>query len=156
MSENKENNKISDIIKTSLENIRNVVDADTIIGNPITSPSGVTILPVSKVSVGFASGGFDYLGKNAAKNDKSGNNFGGGGGSGLSVEPVAFLVISPDGGVELLPITVPKSDISSIIDGAPALIDKIKALFPKKDKKDDEESEKPDENPNEENGGQSE
>ncbi len=138
-----ESNKISDIIKTSLENIRTVVDANTIIGDPITSPAGVTILPVSKVSVGFASGGFDYLGKNAAKADKTGNNFGGGGGSGLSVEPVAFLVISADGGVELLPITAPKSDISTIFDGAPALIDKIKSLFPKK-KKDEEENEEED------------
>ena len=137
-------NKISDIIKTSLENIRTVVDANTIIGAPINTPQGITILPVSKVAVGFASGGFDYLGKNATKSDKDhGNNFGGGDGSGLSVDPVAFLIISPEGDVELLPITAPaapKSDIASIIDGAPALIDKIKSIIPKK-KDDDEEDE---------------
>lgn len=131
-----EQNKISNIIKTSLESIRTVVDANTIIGDPIVTPSGVTILPVSKVSVGFASGGFDYLGKNAATTSKDkGNNFGGGGGSGLTVEPVAFLVISAEGSVNLMPIAVPsstKSDIAAIIDGAPSLIDKIKSLFPKK------------------------
>ncbi len=132
-----EQNKISDIIKTSLENIRTVVDANTIIGDPIVTPAGVTILPVSKLSVGFASGGFDYLGKNSSQSAKDkGNNFGGGGGSGLTVEPVAFLVISTDGDVKLLPITAPaaaqKSDIAAIIDGAPSLIDKIKSLFPKK------------------------
>ena len=140
-----ENNKISDIIKTSLENIRTVVDANTIIGAPINTPQGITILPVSKVAVGFASGGFDYLGKNATKSDKEhGNNFGGGGGSGLSVDPVAFLIISPDGNVELMPITAPaaqKSDVASIIDGAPALIDKIKSLFPKKKDEDEDEDE---------------
>ncbi len=136
-----ENNKISDIIKTSLENIRGVVDANTIVGNPITTPQGVTILPISEVSVGFASGGFDYLGKNATKSEHGGgNNFGGGGGSGLSVKPVAFIVISADGSVELMPITVPaaqKSDVAAIIDGAPALIDKIKSLLPKKKKDED-------------------
>lgn len=136
-----ESNKISDIIKTSLENIRTVVDANTIIGEPINTPQGITILPVSKVAVGFASGGFDYLGKNATKSDKEhGNNFGGGGGSGLSVDPVAFLIISPDGGVQLLPVTVQtqKSDVAAIMDKAPALIDKIKSLLPKKKKKDAE------------------
>lgn len=138
-----ENNKISDIIKTSLEHIRSVVDANTIVGNPISTPQGVTILPISEVAVGFASGGFDYLGKNAAKSEHGGaNNFGGGGGSGLSVKPVAFIVISADGTVELVPITVPaaqKSDVAAIIDGAPALIDKIKSLFPKKKKDDDDD-----------------
>lgn len=139
-----EQNKISNIIKTSLESIRTVVDANTIIGDPIVTPAGITVLPVSKVSVGFASGGFDYLGKNAATTSKdNGNNFGGGGGSGLTVEPVAFLVISADGNVNLLPVSVPassKSDIATIIDGAPSLIDKIKSLFPKKSKEDEETS----------------
>ncbi len=139
-----EQNKISNIIQTSLESIRTVVDANTIIGDPIVTPAGITILPVSKVSVGFASGGFDYLGKNAATTAKNnGNNFGGGGGSGLTVEPVAFLVISADGNVNLLPVSVPassKSDIAAIIDGAPSLIDKIKSLFPKKSKEDEENS----------------
>lgn len=139
-----EQNKISNIIKTSLESIRTVVDANTIIGDPIVTPAGITVLPVSKVSVGFASGGFDYLGKNAATTSKdNGNNFGGGGGSGLTVEPVAFLVISADGNVNLLPVSVPassKSDIATIIDGAPSLIDKIKSLFPKKSKEDEEAS----------------
>lgn len=138
-----EKNKISDIIETSLEHIRTVVDANTIIGAPINTPQGITILPVSKVAVGFASGGFDYLGKNATKSDKDhGNNFGGGGGSGLSVDPVAFLVIDPNGRVELLPVTVQtqKSDVAAIIDGAPALIDKIKSLFKKKNKGGDEEA----------------
>ncbi len=141
-----ENNKISDIIKTSLENIRTVVDANTIIGNPITTPAGVTILPVSEVSVGFASGGFDYLGKNASSANKDkGNNFGGGGGSGLSVKPVAFLVISADGDVKLMPITAAapaqKSDVATFFDSAPALIDKIRSLFPKKETADPAENE---------------
>ncbi len=140
-----EQNKISNIIQTSLESIRTVVDANTIIGDPIVTPAGITVLPVSKVSVGFASGGFDYLGKNAATTTKNnGNNFGGGGGSGLTVEPVAFLVISADGNVNLLPIDAPssgKSDIATIIDGAPTLIDKIKSLFSKKSDETEADSE---------------
>ena len=137
-----EKNKISDIIETSLEHIRTVVDANTIIGAPINTPQGITILPVSKVAVGFASGGFDYLGKNATRMEKDhGNNFGGGGGSGLSVDPVAFLIINPDGHVDLLPVTVQtqKSDVATIIDNAPALIDKIKSLIKKKDTDDEED-----------------
>lgn len=140
---NSENNKISEIIKTSLENIRTVVDANTIIGDPISTPNGITILPVSRVSIGFASGGFDYLGKNAARiNNSNKNNFGGGGGSGLTVDPVAFLIISPDGKVDLVPVAQnagPKSDIATIIENVPPLIDKIKSLIPKK-KKDSDKS----------------
>ncbi len=149
-----ENNKISDIIKTSLENIRGVVDANTIVGSPITTPQGVTILPISEVSVGFASGGFDYLGKNATNSDRAGNNFGGGGGSGLSVKPVAFIVISADGSVELMPMTVTtqKSDVAAIIDGAPALIDKIRSLFPKKNKEEDKAEEEDEANKDETEG----
>lgn len=157
-----ENNKISDIIKTSLENIRGVVDANTIVGNPITTPQGVTILPISEVSVGFASGGFDYLGKNATKSEHGGgNNFGGGGGSGLSVKPVAFIVISADGSVELMPIVLPptpKSDVAAIIDGAPALIDKISSLLPKKKKsgEDDAKEDDADEETESEKSGEGE
>ena len=150
-----ENNKISDIIKTSLENIRDVVDANTIVGNPITTPQGVTILPISEVSVGFASGGFDYLGKNASSSEKGGNNFGGGGGSGLSVKPVAFIVISADGKTELIPVASPavhQSGVAALIDNAPTLIDKIKSLIPKKKKSDGDETDEDEE----ENAGESE
>ena len=79
-------NKIPEIIRSSLENIRSMVDANTVVGEPISTAPGTTIIPISKVSVGFAGGGNDYAGKNAQASGK--NNFGGAGGSGVTVKPV--------------------------------------------------------------------
>ena len=141
-------NKLTEIISASLEQIKQVVDANTIIDNPITTPNGTTIIPVSKVTVGFASGGLDYLGKNmkkvadaAAKPGSLQTNFGGGGGTGVSVQPVGFLVVGPTGEVELLNVGVstPEADriesISNIIEKSPDLISKIAAIFRKESKK---------------------
>ena len=94
-----EQNKLQDMIRISLENIRAMVDANTVVGTPINTPSGTTIIPISKVSVGYASGGVDW----AAKTGSS-QNFGGGGGTGLSVQPVCFLAVSASGRVELFPV----------------------------------------------------
>ena len=88
-------NKLQDIIKTSLENIRSMVDANTVIGDPINTESGTTIIPISKISLGFASGGLDYTGKDLkTPTSPKPQNFGGGGGTGLSVVPVGFLIVS--------------------------------------------------------------
>ena len=141
-------NKISGIIETSLEQIKNVVDANTIIGNPISTPNGTTVIPVSKVMVGFASGGVDYLGKNMKKVADSANssgrpaalttNFGGGGGTGVTVQPVGFLVISPDGNVQLLNVGAGSASspdkidqVAGFIERSPDLIQKIKDIFTK-------------------------
>lgn len=134
--------KLSQIISTSLSQIREVVDANTIIGQPIQSDngSGTVIIPVSKVSVGFASGGVDYFGKNTVPADNNAN-FGGGGGTGMSVSPVGFIVIKADGSVEMLNVNS-NSDtgdaIAAIIEKSPEIFDKIKSFF-KKDKKEEAE-----------------
>ena len=129
--------KIQDIIRTSLENIRNLVDANTVIGNPINTESGVTIIPISKVSVGFATGGLDYAVKNEPVNSVKPKNFGGGGGTGLSVAPIGFIVISKTGTVDFINVgmkvpTDPIGQITDIIDRSPEIITKIKAAFAKK------------------------
>ena len=103
-------NKLNDIIGTSLEKIKALADGETVIGNPISTPNGTTVIPVSKVSVGFASGGVDYNGKKAKDTTVAAQNFGGGGGTGLTVSPVAFLIISPDGNVSMLPINASPKD----------------------------------------------
>ena len=103
-------NKIPEIIKSSLENIRSMVDANTIIGDPIPATGGTVIIPVSKVSVGIASGGVDYNGKEASPRQ----NFGGGGGTGMSITPIAFLTVSPNSEVGLIPISSVDSDIDKI------------------------------------------
>lgn len=137
-------NKLSDIIGTSLEKIKALADGETVIGNPISTPNGTTVIPVSKVSVGFASGGVDYNGKKTKETTVSAQNFGGGGGTGLTVSPVAFLIISPDGNVSMLPINAAaKNDtvdkVTSFIERSPELLEKFKKVFAseKKKKKDD-------------------
>ena len=140
-------NKLNDIIQTSLDSIRSMVDSNTVIGSPITTANGTLVIPVSKVFVGFASGGVDYLGKNTQNTSHTVNNFGGGGGTGLTVSPVAFLVVSPTGDVQLLNVNEPTSDrsdpisqIVGLLDRSPELIEKLKAIFAKKS---DESDEKP-------------
>ena len=139
---NAQKNKISELIESSLDSIRELVDANTIIGEPIVTGSGTTIIPVSKVSVGFAGGGNDYAGKNSVAAGK--NNFGGGGGTGVSVTPVGFLVVGADGGVELLNMKNPTgtsdlgASIENIVDKAPDIIAKIKAMFDNRKKKKEE------------------
>lgn len=123
----------SDIIKTALENVKSMVDANTVTGTPIETASGTVIIPISKIFVGLATGGVDYFGKNAPSN----KNFGGGGGTGVTVAPVGFLVIDPKGKVDLLNINAeskdPVSQIIGLIESSPEIIEKFKNLFGKKD-----------------------
>lgn len=140
-------NKISDIIRTSLENAKDIIDSNTVIGEAVPTTSGTVIIPVSKVSVGIATGGLDYKGKNMKETDKV-NNFGGGGGTGISVSPVAFLVVHADGKVDLLNLNCPTNPnandpvemIASFIRKSPELLAKIKSLF-KKDEADNADDE---------------
>ena len=136
--------KLNDIIKTSLESIRTMIDANTIIGEPINTTNDTVIIPVSKVSLGYASGGVDYASKNANQNaDKL--NFGGGGGTGITVNPIGFLVIDKEGKVELLSISnsatqdPTSSAIATLIDRSPDIVNKIKSIFSKKEDKSEEQ-----------------
>ena len=131
-------NKIQDIIKTSLENIRSMIDANTVIGNPINTGSGTTIIPISKVSMGFASGGLDYNGKivKPTPAPTGAQNFGGGGGTGLSVVPVGFLVVGADGSVSMINVgdkvpSDPVEQIIELVERSPEIIDKIVSLIKK-------------------------
>lgn len=124
--------KIPEIIKSSMDNIRSMVDANTVIGDPIVAAGNITIIPVSKVTVGIASGGVDYNTKNEAR--ALPQNFGGGGGTGLSVSPVGFLVVDPTGAVEFINVTQkgapdPIDQIADIVERTPDLIARIKDLF---------------------------
>jgi len=123
---------IEGLIKTTMEKIREMVDVDTIIGDPITISEGVVIVPVSKVSFGFASGGSDLPAKTAK------DLFGGGGGAGISIQPVAFLVVS-NGDVKLLQMSMNANTPNAIINMVPEMFDKISSLFNKKDSDENEE-----------------
>lgn len=124
---------IQGLMNVTMDKIREMADSNTIIGKPIVTEDGTTILPVSRVSFGFASGGTDFNGKNNANKDL----FGGGAGAGVSIAPVAFLVVK-DGYVR----TIQLSDTSNSLDRAltmlPELIDKVTVLVKNKgeDKKD--------------------
>lgn len=131
-------NKIPEIIRSSMENIRSMFDANKIIGDPINTPQGTTIIPISKISLGIAASGFDYNPKKDAQPRPQ--NFGGGGGTGLSVTPIGFLVIDSDGDVEFLNVVNkgkpdPVDQIADLVERTPDIIAKIKELF----KKDDEQ-----------------
>ncbi len=121
-------NKMSDIIKASIEGIKSFTDMETVIGSAITTPSGVTVIPVSKVSMGIATGGIDY-GKGRHESDQ---NFGGGGGTGLSITPVAFLTVGRDAEVNLIQVNGGNQDVDKIlnlIERAPEIIEKIKGAL---------------------------
>ena len=134
-----DNNRIGDITKTSLDSIRAMLDPNTVVGNPIETAAGTTIIPISKVSVGYASGGIDYAGKKDVSNKP--NNFGGGGGTGVSVTPVAFLVVNKEGEVSVLNVstssssTAPADAVSQVVgflERSPDLLERIKGVFSKK------------------------
>lgn len=144
-----ENSNINEMIRQSLDSIRSIAGAETIIGDPINTPAGVTIIPVSRVSVGFATGALDSAGRNSSAEDPKkskthGKSFGGGGGSGLSITPVAFLIVNPSGTVELLNISAPTAasntvdSFGSILEKSPDILSRIVSIF-KKDKGDEKE-----------------
>lgn len=123
---------IEGIMGVTMEKIREMVDVNTIIGEPITTPDNTTIIPVSKVSFGFASGGSDIPSKVPK------DVFGGGAGAGVSIQPLAFLVVS-GGNVRLLQMTVDSNAVNSVINTVPEVIDKISGLVSSKGKNKDSE-----------------
>ena len=130
-------NKIPEIIKSSMENVRSLVDANTVVGDPIITQSGTTIIPISKISVGVATGGVDYNPKK--ENQPKPQNFGGGGGTGLSVAPMGFLVIDTKGDVEFINVASkgrpdPVDQIAGFVERTPDIVAKIKELFSKEPK----------------------
>ena len=136
-------NKLQEIIQSSLENIRSRIDANTVIGNPISTPSGTVIIPVSKISMGFASGGMDFNGKNEEAMRARLQNFGGGGGTGLSIAPVGFLVVGADGSVDMINVGMEAQNgaieqVAGVIERSPEIIAKIKTIFVKDKDKDEE------------------
>ena len=118
----KKEHNITEILGTSMENLRKLVDVDTVIGNPITTPDGTTIIPVSKVTFGFAAGGADI------PTTKPNAPFGGGSSGAMTIAPVAFLVVS-QGHVELLNISAPHNSVDRVVDMMPGVIDKLGAVF---------------------------
>ena len=113
---------LPNMLENAIGKIREMVDVNSVIGNPITTPDGVTIIPVSKVSVGFGGGGSDY-----AKSTK--DAFGGGAGGGVKVTPICFLIIK-DGAVRMMPVAAPANTTADrIVEMVPDTLDKIAAFI---------------------------
>ena len=121
------------ILETTIEKVRNLVNVSTIIGEPIYLNDGITIIPVSKVTYGFASGGSDFPSKNNVQ------LFGGGGGAGITINPVAFLIVK-DGEVTLKHITSSDNAAERIVNLVPEMFDKVTGLVNKSKKKKEEEA----------------
>lgn len=118
----------------TMDKIKEMVSTDQVIGQPINLPDGTTIIPVCKVSYGFASGGSDL----PTKQQK--NVFGGGGGAGITMEPVAFLVVK-EGNVRLMQISSSSNTVDKVVDAVPDVIDKVTGIVAKsKEKKASEAS----------------
>ncbi len=129
---------LKQVIDSSLQNIKNVLDADMVVGTPINLPGDITIIPVSKVSCGFTSGGVDFDSKQGPRREIP--HFGGANGAGVSVTPVSFIVINGND-IRMMNVngTTASSDsaivntISDLVDKSPAIFSKIKSFFKKEE-----------------------
>lgn len=118
---------IGDLMETTMQKIREMIDVNTIVGSPIVTADGITLIPISKVSFGFASGGSDFQTKHQQQGQN--NAFGGGSGAGVNIVPVAFLVVK-GGNIKLLNIAPPASTtVDRIIEMVPEVIDKVSDLM---------------------------
>ncbi len=140
---------IESLMKTTMESIKEMVDVNTIVGDPVETPDGNVIIPISKVSFGFASGGGDYtVEKKQEKSDGGGGNgseegaskakskfpFAGGAGAGVSVQPVAFMVVG-NGQMKLMPVDQKANMIDNLIGMAPEVMNQLQSMVSKKGKK---------------------
>ena len=128
---------IENLMITAMSSIQNMVDVNTIIGEPIETQVGITIIPISKVSFGFAAGGSEFRGETLKEYNKKDKDeeiqyklpFGGGAGAGVSINPVAFLVVQ-EGSVKLMPVDH-DSCLDKILDYVPDLMQKLNEMFNK-------------------------
>ena len=138
--------KQTEIIQKSLEQLKEIADVNTVMGTPIETSAGVTIIPITKVSVGLATAGLDYFSKNLPEKlqEKEASNFAGGGGSGVTVSPVGFLVIKANGSVELLSVAAATNGNTAMnlldtaiefIERSPELIARMKGVLGKNEQK---------------------
>lgn len=127
-----DNHPIENLLKSTMENLKDMIDVNTIVGDAVESNDGSLIIPISKVSFGFVSGGSEFSNTNGEKNETK-YPFGGGSGAGITVKPVAFLVTKGDS-IRLLSLDH-QNTYDKLIDSVPQLMDYIKGMVASKDKK---------------------
>ncbi|GIP37520.1 hypothetical protein J31TS4_08000 [Paenibacillus sp. J31TS4] len=128
---------IQGLMKTAMENIRDMVDVNTIVGDPVETPDGSVIMPISKVGFGFAAGGSEFSGEQGGGTQAgvpNGHNasvalpFGGGSGGGISITPIAFLVVGNQG-VRIVPLDNQTHLMERLIESAPRVVEKIQTMM---------------------------
>jgi sporulation protein YtfJ len=125
-----DNNPISELMQTTMDNVKNILKVDTVVGEPIITPDGITLVPISKISLGFGGGGVEFNSKKAG-NDRP---YGGGNATGVKIEPIGFLVIK-EGTVRMINVTPPASNtVDRIIDMVPQVMDRVDNFIDKQKK----------------------
>ncbi|MFB9325278.1 GerW family sporulation protein [Paenibacillus aurantiacus] len=134
---------IQGLMQTAMENIKEMVDVNTIVGDPVQTPDGSVIMPISKVGFGFVAGGSDIRLGNLADQTQTGSHatadahnslvsmpFGGGSGGGVSITPIAFLVVGAQG-VRVVPLDSQTHLVERVIESAPQVFEKLQGMFKK-------------------------
>ncbi|MBQ3373954.1 MAG: GerW family sporulation protein [Oscillospiraceae bacterium] len=125
--ENEKVNPIGELMQTTMENVKNILQVDTVVGDPIITPDGITLVPISKISIGFGGGGVEF----GPKRKDGPQPYGGGNATGVKIEPFGFLVIK-DGVVRMINVTPPaNTTVDRIIDLVPQVMDRVDAFIAK-------------------------
>ena len=123
-------NPIGELMQNTMESVKNILKVDTVVGDPIFTPDGITLVPVSKISVGFGGGGVEF----SSKKPGDARPYGGGNATGVKIDPIGFLVIK-EGTVRMVNITAPAGNtVDRIIDLVPEVMDRIDAFIAKQKK----------------------
>ena len=126
-----ENNPIGELMQSTMENVRNILKVDTVVGDPIYTPDGITLVPISKISVGFGGGGVEFGDKKPGEV----RPYGGGNATCVKIEPIGFLIIK-EGVVRMINVTPPASNtVDRIIDLVPQVMDRVDAFIDKQKSK---------------------
>lgn len=128
-------NPLNELMQESMAKVREMVDTNTIVGEPIHTPDGVTLIPISRVSIGFGGGGATFGNK---KETAPEGTLGGGVGSGVKIDPVAFLIVK-DGSVRVMPVAVPAvSTVDRLVEMVPDMVDRVSGFINSKKKEPEE------------------
>ena len=124
-------NPIGELMQNTMENVRNILKVDTVVGDPIYTPDGITLVPISRISVGFGGGGVEFGGKEGSEK----RPYGGGNATGVKIDPIGFLIIK-DGMVRMVNVTPPANNtVDRVIELVPQVLDRVDAFINKqKDK----------------------
>ena len=131
MEINEIKNPIGELMQTTMDNVKNILKVDTVVGDPIYTPDGITLVPISQISVGFGGGGVEFTSK------KTGGErpYGGGNATGVKIDPIGFLVIK-DGTVRMVNVTPPANNtVDRVIELVPQVLDRVDAFIDKQKSK---------------------